>query len=485
MTISNKSSTSSPILDQQDLVAVRECISEIRLTRNYGNLPLWFIESRWFDAALTTTDQAIADYLRANPPRVLLPLEAGIFVSQNPIFAPEAVDILVRQSSNLLDRCLARRQEIIGLEAQAITTLLDYLLAESLQPGTLRLAKMALKATRKQGSAQRGDADEAVLVDQDALQTKARLLRLAMHNADGHPLNFGQRLEVLRELQGADVRAIYERLDAARIGMSAYGLANEIHPVPSWSAMDWNNLTNLVRWTREALLHREDVQAKERTYLRVFYLGGDGIYGPGSAALAAQFSQVGDSEISFSFSPSDFLEGGIPRVVSMGLYVAFRENEIEYKSARGSSENRAAFDSVDVYERARRRQWRLSGTLAPPVQRANLEGASAKYEWSCLPWQLDGSIAVLNELDSLDVQPGAIPPWLGINPIGEWKLILKDELLGPSERWKLSMLDQYLNGKLVQPADLIVASKLAQPSPRPQQTPHVVPTHRVVRRKSA
>jgi hypothetical protein len=345
----------------------------------------------WVVPALTTTDAAVAAYLKTNPPEDR--------------FDPCMFESHLSEASAMLDRCLARQNEIFALETQAMTTLLDYALAENLQTGDLSLAKVGLKATRAQAHAGAGDADEPVLTEQNDFRTQARNVRLALHNTDGHPLNYGQRIDFLRDMYGDTVRTIYERLNAARYGLHASGVALNQPPLPVWTATNWENLKALVTWCRNAIRAAEATERNEVGYWKNFAIGYLGYFTGGQKAVQDRLAFPGDVTFDFAI-PSGQFETGTTRILELGVSLGW---------------GGTAHDLNDL-------NWTLKAEVTLPPQVATFATPAETHTWSRPKVLLRHEVTPFRRIGLTTCPSGARTQVVNTNPVGNWSIAIPDEV---------------------------------------------------------
>jgi hypothetical protein len=366
----------------------------------------------WAFPDVGSTDEFVYDYLVSHP--------------YEPLHDPCLYQEHLSEGSSLLDRCLARRDQIYALESAATTTALDYLLAESTQDGELALARVALKATRAQAGADASDAGDTVLAAQFDSRTNARNVRLALHAQDGNPLNYRQRIGDLRELFADDVRSIYERLTRARIGMNQAGVARNLPKVPDWDKGRRDNLKRLVLWCREAIRQVELNSVKEIVYKCGFSLVGDKL-----VPLAEFNSKVTTSDlVSFKFrleQQKHFLRKGPHRILDLGVAVA---GIVMVSATAGFSQDPAVRAAEQERreaqsERAKRDAMTLAfftSTALPP--QSSQFADEQTYTWTRPPLIADGETQVWQSLGEQKFPAGSTTSVFNTNPLGDWEIWL-------------------------------------------------------------
>jgi hypothetical protein len=83
-----------------------------------------------------------------------------------------------------------------------------------------------------------------------------------LYRTKDSPLNYNERVKFLRELQADSIRAVYERLESARIGLAIAGIA-KLRKIPAWTSQPSGVLGELVKWMREALRSLEVSEVSE------------------------------------------------------------------------------------------------------------------------------------------------------------------------------------------------------------------------------
>ncbi len=327
----------------------------------------------------------------------------------------------MRAASDLIERIHGRRNEIISLEERAISTFLDYKLAESTQATNLKIAKVTLGAYRKASGAGPNDANENTLAVQDAAQTAARRTRLVLHNTPGNPLNYGERIKHLRNLLVDSIVILIDRLRATRVGMAHQNVGN-IPPVPTWKSNDPNNIQNLNFWLRDAISAYESAYATRREYTRAVFIGSSGVITGGKAAIQAELLADTDHDISFQIHEDNVLGIGKNSIITgISVAIAFSENDEDYKSAaidggaKNNPEGRSKFLLVDSWTRRRRESFSCDFTIHVPPQLTKLDDGVA---WQRPPVVIGNAPAAW--VGSNRVADGE--QINGISPFGAWSI---------------------------------------------------------------
>lgn len=362
----------------------------------------------WAFPALGSTDEHVAAYLTAHP------VDARL----DPCHYPQHLS----EASSLLDRCLARRDQIYSLETTATTTALDYLLAEAVHDGELGLAKVALKAARKQGSADGGDADEDTLLAQFQARAGVRQSRLVLHGQDGSPLNYKQRIDELRDLLADDVRSLYELLMRARIGIHNAGPALDRPPVPGWDPARRDNFKRLVEWCRETIRQLEFGSLNEIVYKRAFFLIGDKL-----VPSTTKFLRNDLASYKFKLEQKHFTRSGPHRILNIGVAVAgdvwmsaTASLPID-PAARVAEEQRREIASADVRRAAA--NYAFGTAIAVPPQVARFAGGEV-VQWSRPPFVAEGEVEPWQNLSDQRFPAGSTSAVMNTNPLGDWELWL-------------------------------------------------------------
>lgn len=407
----------------------------------------------WCLPATITTDEAVAEFLEANPVENALD--------------PLAYVVHLKDASDLLSNALSRLGDIQSLEEKSISTYLDYRLAEALQPGSLRLAKVSLKATRKQAAAGKDDANEDVLEFQDRAQTAAREMRLKLHSTSGNPLNYGERISYLRTLHAASMRLVIEKLNCARVGMFATGIA-KCDAVPIWDRKHSGNLQSMVLWARTAIRKLDQSQARETTYYRTFSLelDGDMHYGTQVREILGQPLPGHPAPLTFELKPTHFEAGGTSRILKVGVAVAFLDDGIEMDAAAsGTAEEKARFTLRDSWTREYRRSLLFSCEVRLPDVSLQLDTESPPILYSPKPLSLANQVPVWVDT-AMTFHPDCSPHLENANPIGKWVITFDrycKTCQGSKEGiWSFS-LDRAVH-PLLRISDVVVTLKLAKVS---------------------
>lgn len=394
------------LLEQTNLTQIK-----IAMANELKEANLWAAQFSWIEAATISTDRFVFAYLAKNMSQTLPDLAEGAF-------DPCMYDEHINDASSSLDSCIARLKEIHQLESDALSSVLDYMLAESIQPGALALAKVSLKAARKQGGATLVDADDGVLEAQDKLQSLARNTRMSMHRATGHALNYGERINFLRELYADSIRSVYERLSTARVGLVAAGFALTA-PLPKWDAESSANLLNLINWTRAAIRKHDVAQRKEKTYTKVFRVGD--IYPGGLPALQTMLGQLSPAtkrDIVFSITPAQFGVQGTHRILKLAVALSFAGDSAEFMAGLGSPEARSTASYIQSWHRVRRPEMTFPATIRLPTQSAAFQGDM--FTWTKEPIRLESEIVTWDGLGGKYAD--SVRQYRNANPIGEWTI---------------------------------------------------------------
>lgn len=419
-----------------DFAATRTLIAEY-VEIEGGSLYYWVLP------ATQTSDAAVAGILEANPPRRY--------------FEPRHFDEHLSEASKLLDFALSKQEEIHNLEERAITSLLDYSLSAQLQAGNLALAKVALQAARNQAMGGIAAPDDATLENQDRLQSTARMIRLKMHNAGGHALNFGERIIHLRSLYADNVRLCFERLEAAKMGLSNAGIVTG--DVPRWDGDSSANMMNLVAWVRIAISKLEEAQAREKVHTRVLFLGKDRLVLGGAEGLKQAIAAGGDVVLNFALQPGLFPDPATTRVLKLGLALVFDENMEDFQTALTNDAARANFGIIDAWHRTLRRQFIFSASVSLPGQRTNV---GETISFPALTLEFDRELSSWNGLETLSYSPVQSQQAINATPVGNWQLTLKGNYLAPNGSISpVSALREGINNALFRIADVVLFMRVA------------------------
>jgi hypothetical protein len=429
--------TLHPAFLQRDISSLREIVaSEIKARADHPY--------HWCLPATETTDQFIEEFLRNWQGTIAF--NPGLLLGN------------LRAASDLLDKAVGRRSEITSLEERCITTFLDYQLADSVQPINLKLAKLYLKATRKEGAAGPGDADESTLDAQNQAESSARRLRLLLHRSPGNPLNFGERITNLRLLLGDSMVAIYERLNAVRIGLSHFGIF-QADRVPTWDGTSSRNMQNLVEWLRDVIRRYEAASNSRVEYIRNIYLGADNVVIGGATAVQTELAIDRDHDLDFVIDigkVSSVYEHSIISDVSVSL--AFKENSVDFGAGLATPDSRSSFSLIDSWHRSGRESWVMSALIKAPNQVTLLGGGETK-QWSRptmpltdIPARWTGAYRQ-TLLDPLAMS--------GLNPIGAWSLNIEKNLRSTAgDSIPIAALKLGINNTLWQVSDVVLSLRL-------------------------
>lgn len=419
----------------------------------------------WVFPEAESTDEAVWAFLDKNP--AAKTLEPCLYRTH------------LTEASALLDRCLARRDQIYSLESTAVTNALEYAFADATHSGELSLARLAVKAARNQGNAGQNDADERVVEDQFALRTQARNARLALHAQKGNPLNYSERINDLRGLFADDIRSVYERLHAARIGMHVSGVAPNLEVPPEWLPTRRNNLMLLVNWCREAIRRMELRSTRENVVRVAYFLKRDGFVS--EPEMVSKLAM--DDMVSFKFAmgPQQFRSWAGPhRLLNVGMAVVFGETGVAEKPPKREYAMPAVATMpggtpptpkviVDPSDEALRQQWELGErkgfafdiALAMPQQSCRFDPpghpGEPQYDWNRPAVYLRREVTEWQGLAAQRYSAASGTNVLNTNPIGVWEAWLGDGWFTPSgwdsrgalrktgvKRWQITDLVIYM-----------------------------------------
>lgn len=363
----------------------------------------------WAFPTVGSTDERVAAYLIEHP--------------ADTKFEPCLYQAHLSEASTLLDRCLARRDQIYALESVALTTLLDYLFAETTQPNELALAKLALKATRNQATAVTGDPGDDVLEAQFDARTKLRNARLALHAQDGNPLNYQQRIDDLRELFADDIRSIYELLTAARIGMNQALDAKNQRPVPKWNKTRTDNLKNLVIWCREVIRHVEVMSQNEVIYKKVFFLKADAL-----VTTLDMMKTPGTGKwikLQFKLEKKHFQLSGPQRIINVGVAFAGEvlvAQNTSYDLNPDRRAQQATQKSLEVQEALREStEYAFRTLVGLPKQVSQFDiSDEPPYQWARPAYLSEFDTSVWQSLEKQQYPSASSIAVLNTNPLGDW-----------------------------------------------------------------
>lgn len=363
----------------------------------------------------------------------------------------------IRAASDLLDKAAQHRSELVALEERAISTFLDYQLAESLQPSGLLVSKLALKANRKISGADESDATTETLDQQDLAQTMARRLRIALHSAEGHPLNYGERITQHRKILTEILISALDRLLCVRVGLAQYGIAT-IRPVPDWDRERSNNLQELIVWLFEAIRLYELSTTRRVEFFKHIFLGVDAIIGGSTAAVQQELTSGGNPTFRFSLQKSQL---GIPEnssavITDLSVALSFSENFPDFNTGLSNAEEKSKFSLVDSWYRKRRELMHMNCVLTLPPQLTSIDKG---ISWARPSLDLNGIAACWRgEFRSALPAPEVV---LGANPIGEWELQIQRELrLTSGEKFQVDDLREGVHNYLLQAYDVVLSLKL-------------------------
>jgi hypothetical protein len=398
------------ILELTSLQEIRDSIAR-EISGTNGHIFSWCAE------ATTTTDTYVSDRLAE------LGYKPDVGATDFLRIKYNIGDLLgnMRAASDIIERVHNRRNELLNLEERAISTFLEYKLAESTQATNLKVAKVTLRAYRKASDAGPNDANENTLAAQDAAQTAARRTRLILHNTPGNPLNYGERIEQLRNLLVDSIVILLDRLRAIRIGMAHQNVF--LAPsIPTWKPNDSNNIQNLNFWLRDVISAYESAYSTRREYTKAIFIGSSELITGGKAAIQAELLADKDHDISFQIHEENVLGIGKKSIVTgVSVAIVFSENDEEYKSAaidggaKNNPDGRSQFSTVDSWTRRRRESFSCDFTIQPPPQITDLEDGVA---WQRPPVIIGNAPAAWvggNRIaDSEQVS--------GISPFGAWSI---------------------------------------------------------------
>ena len=439
--------TTPPILNLTSLIEIRDSIATEISSAN-GNIFSWCSE------ATITTDNYVSERLAE------LGYKPDVGATDFLKIKYNIGDLLgnMRAASDLIERIHSRRNELINLEERAISTFLEYKLAESIQVTSLKVAKVTLSAYRKASNAGPNDANEKTLEAQDAAQTAARRTRLVLHNTPGNPLNYGERIKQLRNLLVDSIVILMDRLRAIRIGMAHQNVCFT-PPIPTWKPNDSNNIQNLNFWLRDVISAYESAYSTRREYTKVVFIGSSELITGGKAAIQAELLTDKDHDISFQIHDENIL--GISKnsiITGISVAIAFSENDDEYKSAaidggaKNTPDGRSQFSTVDSWTRRRRESFSCDFAIHTPPQLTKLDDGVA---WQRPPVVTGNAPAAWvggsRILDSEQVS--------GISPFGAWSIRFGKSLQN-TDGTLHPIASIIAGGRILTPADVVLLLRI-------------------------
>lgn len=331
------------------------------------------LDYMWLKPILTETlDQFVHTKLSRQPPDLRA-------------FDPCQLEENLSEANRLLDICLAQRNDIHSLEAEAVVTALDLSLAEHVQPLDTELARTYLQAARALANEQPATLvpppHESAIGKKDRLLNQARHVRLHLHNAPGGALNFGERVSFRRGIYAENVRTIYERLHAVRLGAAAY-FGVMCRPVPAWAEVG-NSMEKLVNWARSSMEMLEKGDRFETVSERMFLVGQHGLM-PAHDVYSALRNE-GDCGLSFELTQAQFkdvnLSTHVIRVLAAGIAPTFDENDQHFvnisteitNSSHDPLDNSGGkkatlYQFISDYQRMQRERFSFSAWIDLPAQ---------------------------------------------------------------------------------------------------------------------
>ncbi|MNF51644.1 hypothetical protein D3C84_329680 [compost metagenome] len=332
-------------------------------------------------------------------------------------YAPWRIDENIEEAGNLLNNSLERSSEIQALEAEAIRTALDIQFAQQIQKYELEILALEVAANKKQAS-EYGNLDPELLNERDALISNARNTRLNHHLTSGSSLNFSERVDYLRKLLASNIKILYERLSAIRIGVEC-SYRVQLQELPKWENSE--TLSKLVLWLRYATATLDEGRRQESVYEVHFALGAENI------ADVAVIKNPGTAIIRFKIEPKHFPglhENDSIRIVALGATLSFADSSASFNAAIvADPAAREVFNSSFAYVSKQRESLSLSFRLDLPKQRANLTDIPiANRSWDLQSIRLSGVPAWFQRslLESFPLYSEL--HYANASPIGEWEI---------------------------------------------------------------
>lgn len=379
---------------------------------------------KWLQPVVNRTlDEEVLAFLRENRP-------------QKRAFDPLRVEDNLAESGRLIDTCIAQRIQIQELESHAILSALDIFFMAQKQSIELQLAKVQLEAYRKQASPDPADADVSTLEKRDNLITSARNTRLRLSNHPGSALNYGERVAFLRRIYADNLKLVYERIYALRIGLAAsFGIVSK-------SPEDWNVggnlLEKLVDWLRNTISAIEYGDASERTFEKLFLLGAGSIF-PGSIVNALQ-NTAADCLLEFSLKREHFSELEVhdeARILAVGVAPTFGEPQDHWRNyakelidSKGDTQRPEIYSFISEYLRSARARVTFPITIEPPTQRVEMDDLlPAEREWPLEDIHIKDSSAWTEGPARDGVNVVSRPEFVNAQPFGKWKVTISKDVL--------------------------------------------------------
>jgi len=157
----------------------------------------------------------------------------------------------ITEATNLINNNISKRNEIFELETRALSSAIEYVQLINSLKDDQKLGELNLKAAFNQSGID--------IIDDysEALQSKFENIgyilktRFSLHNQDGNPLNYGERVKYLRKIYCDNIKNIYERLTAVKRTLK-YSYKQDTLPLPNYIEVS-NNLDKLVWWMRNTI----------------------------------------------------------------------------------------------------------------------------------------------------------------------------------------------------------------------------------------
>lgn len=362
------------------------------------------------------------------------------------LYSPGLIQENLIAAQELLSRCFDRRERIQGLESQAITLGLQYLLDSEQRDDQFIAASLHAESAAKVADLPIEPVLRAIAHQKDVAK-QVHLARIAQHSVSGSALNFGERIRLLSDLYVGDLVRVAFRVHFAYLGLaelapSALGIRWSAPPEP---AADHAYLGRLIAWVDDALHQYSRMMRGERDATLLLDFSEQVIQDAGPRHDLADYLEnvrVGKQNLNepFAFSLSTYnFDPKCRAVIGVGALLTCVDHDSLWQIDPIPANRTVSLEEKRYEARRRRSEVSLSLQLQPPLQRGNVVTES----WQVAPIAIDG-VGFQGEGRPQDFVRQASFTKVGrISPFGEWRLRFPNKI---ADGGGLIRFDKFLNG---------------------------------------
>lgn len=206
---------------------------------------------RWLEPITKfSLDEYLVYYLSSNPPQI-------------DKFKTLDLSEHLADATNLINKSNSKKNEIVNLETQALTTGIAYIESINNIPEREKLANLNLRALFKLT----GESENKFKEFSDAQNNinanviKVIKTKLCLHNQKGNSLNYGERVEYARAIYCDNIKCLYERFFAIK-RILLHSFKQQTRPLPNYLEIK-NSLDELVWWLRDTFKEFQSLEQND------------------------------------------------------------------------------------------------------------------------------------------------------------------------------------------------------------------------------